>query len=237
MERNDLKRVLALAIQDALGPRQDRGTRLAEGRDLQQLLGTAHRWVGECLDQIDQEAPTAPGLRRHLEALEDREAAPERRDFASLRLSMELPDQARTVPLCRRLLRAVLQELAVDSSRADDIELALSEAAGNVIQHAYPQPGHRYFVEIELWPDRLRFIVCDQGSGCDAPPPGEPDLDQPGGRGLWLIERLADQMSLSRGRDGGCRLEAEFLVDRRPEARHRIASMGQGGGGQELLLR
>ena len=129
-----------------------------------------------------------------------------------LRLNMELPDEAESVPLCRRTLRFILNELAVPELRAADIELALSEATSNVVRHAYAEDGHRYRVTVEFFSACVRLVVTDTGRGfCRAAIP-EPDLEVAGGRGIWLIEQLADSATIISTPSGGCRLEAEFSL-------------------------
>jgi anti-sigma regulatory factor (Ser/Thr protein kinase) len=133
-----------------------------------------------------------------------------------LRIKMELPDQAASVPLCRRALRFFLTELAVAQKRAEDIELAISEATGNVIRHAYSHPGHQYHVTLEFYADRLRLRVEDEGIGFVRAAVPDPDAEQLGGRGLWLIEQLADRVTVDALPGGGCRLEAAFMLPSPP---------------------
>jgi serine/threonine-protein kinase RsbW len=129
-----------------------------------------------------------------------------------LRMSLELPDQAVSVPLCRRMLRAVLADLAVNPSRAADIEMALSEAITNVVEHAYARPGQHYRVRLEFFSHCVRLLVEDQGRGFVRAAVPEPSEAQPRGRGLWLIEQLADAVTIQTLPGGGCRLEAEFTL-------------------------
>jgi serine/threonine-protein kinase RsbW len=129
-----------------------------------------------------------------------------------LRINLDLPDAAQSVPLCRRMLRFVLEELALPEARAADIELAVSEATGNVVRHAYAEAGHSYRVTVEFFARCVRLQVEDAGRGfirADVPPPTREQL---GGRGLWLIEQLADAATVSVLPDGGCHLDAEFTL-------------------------
>jgi anti-sigma regulatory factor (Ser/Thr protein kinase) len=135
------------------------------------------------------------------------------------RIHMELPSEAQTVLLCRQTATAMLEDLAVDKQRAADIAMVLSEAAGNVIRHAYPRAVHVYHVTLTFFTDRIRLAVADEGCGFVRNTVPEPDAEQPGGRGLWLIEQLADTLSVSRLPNGGCLLEAEFLLPH-PLLRH-----------------
>src|SRR5690349_16122347 len=108
------------------------------------------------------------------------------------RISLELPSDPCTVPLCRRVLRSLLDDLSIDPNRRDDIELAISEAAGNVVRHAYHRPGHPYRVTLTLFADRVRLEVTDRGIGFNRADVPAPDREELGGRGLWLIEQIAD---------------------------------------------
>jgi anti-sigma regulatory factor (Ser/Thr protein kinase) len=125
-------------------------------------------------------------------------------------MRLELPDEAWTVPLCRHVVLAVLHDLAVDAERVADIELVLSETTGNVIRHAYDHPGHHYRVALEVFADRICFQVEDEGCGFDPAVVPAPALEEAGGRGLWLIEQLADTVTLRTLPGGGCRLDVEF---------------------------
>src|SRR5713226_483343 len=109
-----------------------------------------------------------------------------------LQMVMDLPNEAISVPICRRALRTILRELAVDEMRAYEIELALGEAAANVIEHAYEHTGYRYRVELGFFPQMLRLVVDDYGCGFDRTAVTSPSADEIGGRGLMLIEQIAD---------------------------------------------
>ena len=134
-----------------------------------------------------------------------------------LRISLDLSDEAQSVPICRGTLRYLLQALAVEQERASDIELALSEATGNVVRHAYAEHGNRYLVGIEFYAQRVRLVIRDEGRGFNRAARSEPDLDSLGGRGLWIIERLANAVAISTLPGGGCCLEAEFALPTRIE--------------------
>jgi anti-sigma regulatory factor (Ser/Thr protein kinase) len=129
-----------------------------------------------------------------------------------MQISLNLPDEAMTVPLCRRVLRIVLQELEVPEEQAADIELVLGEAAGNVIRHAYEHPGQEYRVVLEFRPQCVRLTVTDSGGGFQPKSVLDPDVEQVSGRGIWLIEQLADVATIRATPAGGCCLEAEFHV-------------------------
>ena len=97
----------------------------------------------------------------------------------------------------RRAVRASLRE--VQDEVADDVVLALSEAATNAVLHG-SSGGHPIQVVVHVNDDWVEASVLDHGP---QPPPGLPaesDTDEPraGGRGLWLLRRLVDEVRLER---------------------------------------
>jgi serine/threonine-protein kinase RsbW len=142
-----------------------------------------------------------------------------------LQIIMDLPDDPLSVPICRRALRTILRELAVDEMRAYEIELALGEATANVIRHAYECSGNRYRVELGFFPDRLRLVVNDFGRGFDRASVPSPEEDAIGGRGLMLIEQIADATHVEALESGGTRVTAEFnLTDKKGGALERVGA-------------
>jgi serine/threonine-protein kinase RsbW len=84
----------------------------------------------------------------------------------------------------RRFLAAILDGRA----SLDDALLCLSELATNAVIHSRSgRPGGRYTVSAELRPRRLRVAVRDQGG----PWTQAEDPDDPHGRGLLIVSRLA----------------------------------------------
>jgi anti-sigma regulatory factor (Ser/Thr protein kinase) len=129
-----------------------------------------------------------------------------------VRLALDLPDDAASVPLCRRVTRAILEELEIAPERRYEVELALGEAATNVVRHAYPHPGNQYRVEIEIAARALRLTVWDQGQGFVREAVPDPEEVQFGGRGVLLIEQIADAAWFECVKGQGTRLVAEFSL-------------------------
>lgn len=129
-----------------------------------------------------------------------------------VRLSLDLPDDAASVPLCRHVTRVILEQMKIDQDRRQEIELALGEAAANVVRHAYPHPGNQYHVEVELNDGMLRLSVLDHGQGFTRDTVPDPDEAQLGGRGVQLIEQIADVAWFECVKGQGTKLVAEFAI-------------------------
>ena len=135
-----------------------------------------------------------------------------------VRFALDLPDDTMSVPLCRHASRVILEHLQIAPDRCFEIELALGEAATNVVRHAYPHPGHQYRVELEISDSKVCLTVLDQGRGFAREAVPDPDVEQLGGRGIQLIEQIADVAWFECVKGQGTKLVAEFAVTAAPEA-------------------
>ncbi|HEX4287858.1 MAG TPA: ATP-binding protein [Trebonia sp.] len=128
-------------------------------------------------------------------------------DGMEIQLALHLPRDAVSVPVGRQVLDSCLETLGVAPDTRADIALALSEACANVIQHA--GPGEEYEVQVSARNRRCTIEVVNTGGGNGGPPPGglavgdEPPATAEHGRGLRIIEAVADNLQLTgNGRQG-----------------------------------
>jgi anti-sigma regulatory factor (Ser/Thr protein kinase) len=76
----------------------------------------------------------------------------------------------------------------------------VSELAMNAVQYACTT----FVVSIDLTGDSLRVAVTDSGGGTPEAQP-LPPASKPHGRGLFLVDRLADEWGVSPAADGPAR--------------------------------
>jgi serine/threonine-protein kinase RsbW len=110
-----------------------------------------------------------------------------------LEMTVSLPRQSHSVPVIRRLSAQILRAFGVAADSIHDVELAISEACANVIQHAVDSDG--YEVSIELAADRCAITVLDRGEGFDGVVRNQDDEDAESGRGLSLMRALVDNLN------------------------------------------
>lgn len=134
-----------------------------------------------------------------------------------VRFALDVPDDVVSVPLCRHAARVILEQLQIAPDRRFEIELALGEAATNVVRHAYPNPGHQYRVELEITEQKVCLIVLDQGRGFARDAVPDPEEEQLGGRGIQLIEQIADVAWFECVKGQGTKLVAEFALESPPK--------------------
>lgn len=113
-----------------------------------------------------------------------------------LRLRLSLPSEERSVPLARKVLSHALGVMGVARPCIDDIELAISEACTNVLDHAGQHDQYEVIAGVE--DDCCVVEVFDEGAGFTAPAPAAQgvliDADAEEGRGLQLMRALVDQL-------------------------------------------
>ena len=137
-----------------------------------------------------------------------------------LSLRLNLPSEARSVPLVRRVLRHALGILDVAPQFVDDVELAMSEACTNVLDHAGAH--EEYVVLAGIYGDHCVLEVCDEGGAFEEPPAVPEgiliDADAEGGRGVQLMRALVDKLDFRFCDDRGTvvRLEKALERDARP---------------------
>lgn len=121
-------------------------------------------------------------------------AKPPNEAVPNLDLSVSLPRESVSVPVVRRLAAQALRAFGVDDEDVDDVQLAITEACANVIDHA--GETDTYDVKIELAADRCAITVVDQGTGFDATEvPEQAEHDAEMGRGLALMRALVDNVA------------------------------------------
>jgi serine/threonine-protein kinase RsbW len=89
----------------------------------------------------------------------------------------------------------------VASEAADDVVLALNEAATNAILYG-SRGGEPVQVVLCVNDDVIQVSVLDHGPDLPAQPPTDTDALSVRGRGLWLLGRLVDEVRLERVRLG-----------------------------------
>jgi serine/threonine-protein kinase RsbW len=116
-----------------------------------------------------------------------------------LELTVSLPHEGRSVSVARHIIRAAMGNLGVTSSCVHDIEVALSEACTNVLQHA--GTSDEYEVRLQVDGDRCVLRVVDVG---ERPgrlrleiPVDPPAADVEHGRGLVLMRALVDRVGFA----------------------------------------
>jgi anti-sigma regulatory factor (Ser/Thr protein kinase) len=136
-------------------------------------------------------------------------------------LVLRVPSRTEFLAAVRDVTRRMAETAGFDGASADQLALAVDEAATNVIEHAYRGASDRW-VELRFDPrgDVLRVEVVDDGEAVD--PRAVPEVDlrryaserRTGGLGMHLMGRIMDTVTFRRTSRGNvC-----CMVKRKPAA-------------------
>jgi serine/threonine-protein kinase RsbW len=116
-------------------------------------------------------------------------------------VNVTLPPTSSSLPDLRRSVAGTLDNL--DESVVADVLLALDEAVSNAVRHG-SRAGEPVMVTVESDGEWVEMTVRDGGPTPRLPrlPAEPPPVLQTGGRGLWLILQLVDEVRLQRIDDG-----------------------------------
>jgi serine/threonine-protein kinase RsbW len=116
-------------------------------------------------------------------------------------VNLTLPPISSCLPDLRRSVARTLE--GVDDGVVADVLLALDEAVSNAIRHG-SRAGDPLEVSVDSDSEWVEMSVRDGGPTPRLPrlPAAPPPALQTGGRGLWLILQLVDEVRLQRVGDG-----------------------------------
>ncbi len=103
--------------------------------------------------------------------------------MTDIEMYLSHPDSVRSA---RHFAREVLAESGVPEQRRELAELLVSELASNAVKHT----ATNFTLAIEVKDSTIRIEVTDTGSG--QPTLKHPEPDQPNGRGLLIVDNMAD---------------------------------------------
>lgn len=121
-------------------------------------------------------------------------------------LSVRLAAQPENVALARHLVRQHLMDGGCHEETIDDVALALTEATGNVVRHAYAGEQGDFEVTLAQQNGHVEVVVRDQGSGS-----GNPETAGLG-LGLVIIRSLAEQVEVDGQTSRGTVVRMRFRL-------------------------
>ncbi len=129
---------------------------------------------------------------------------------------LTLPAEVRWLAAVRRVVEAVAHLAGLGERGAYEVVLAVHEACANSIEHGYlGKAGQSLVVSCRAGGPGLEIRIRDQGQPFDIAkaPDLPPDELREGGRGVFLIRRLMDEVESQRSPEGVNELR---LFRRRP---------------------
>jgi anti-sigma regulatory factor (Ser/Thr protein kinase) len=132
----------------------------------------------------------------------------EERELPLARAEMDISSDLNELARVRGFVRDVCQRLpapAFDEESVAQLELAMTEAASNVMRHAYNgRTDQRIQLDAEVFHDRIVLRLHHLGESFDPDAVNAPKFDgtQEGGFGMFIIQRSVDEVRYHRDERG-----------------------------------
>jgi serine/threonine-protein kinase RsbW len=124
-------------------------------------------------------------------------------------VKLTMPAKAEYLILARLALTGISREVPMTEAVLADLKLAVTEACGNAVRHAYAADRGVVRVVFEVEPEEIEIRVEDEGSGVPGPRP-DADLSEEeaelaeSGMGLAIIRAIMDEFEVEgRGDESG----------------------------------
>jgi serine/threonine-protein kinase RsbW len=131
-------------------------------------------------------------------------------------IKLKIPSLTENIRIIESFIDNAKDKYNIDDDIYGNIMIAVTESVNNAIKHGNGlQNSKNVTISLELEQDIITFTIQDQGAGFDfqnLPDPTAPEnLDKPGGRGIFLMKHLADEV---RFKDQGRLVELRFYVNK-----------------------
>lgn len=130
-------------------------------------------------------------------------------------IRIEIPSIAENIRMIESFIDNAKERFHLDDDIYGNIMIAVTEAVNNAIKHGnQSDSGKNVQLSLSLEESLIKFMVEDEGQGFDyqnLPDPTAPEnLEKPGGRGIFLMKHLSDEVIFH---EGGRIVELSFYID------------------------
>lgn len=114
-------------------------------------------------------------------------------------MQLEIPSSPEYVTIVRHAVEGVARRMRFDADQIEDLKLAVGEACTNAVKYGCPtEDNPNVEVKCVMLPDCLKVEIRNNCTGPDCPVfPSRVDINREGGRGLYLMRQLMDEVNLT----------------------------------------
>lgn len=129
-------------------------------------------------------------------------------------LQIKVPSLVENIRIVESFIDNAKEKHNINDDIYGNIMIAVTESVNNAIRHGNREDKNKnVLLSLELNDNRIKFIVQDEGPGFDyenlADPTAPENLNKPGGRGIFLMKNLCDEVHFG---DEGRKVEMVFYV-------------------------
>lgn len=115
-------------------------------------------------------------------------------------IKIEIPSLLDNIRMIESFIDNAKEEYQLDDGIYGNIMIAVTESVNNAIRHGNKlDPNKNVKLALSLNESQITFLIEDEGPGFDysnLPDPTAPEnIEKPGGRGIFLMRHLADEVS------------------------------------------
>lgn len=130
-------------------------------------------------------------------------------------IRIEIPSLTENIRVVESFIDNAKEKFELDDDIYGNIMIAVTEAVNNAIKHGNRGDARKNVtLALGVEDNLIRFSIRDEGSGFDfhhLPDPTAPEnLENPSGRGIFLMKHLADEVEFL---DGGKQVELRFYMN------------------------
>ncbi|MEP5611324.1 MAG: ATP-binding protein [Cyclobacteriaceae bacterium] len=129
-------------------------------------------------------------------------------------IQIQIPSLPENIRIVESFIDNVKEKYSLDDDIYGNIMIAVTESVNNAILHGNNSDNSKNVsLNLSLEDSQIKFTVKDQGQGFDfenlADPTLPENLDKPGGRGIFLMKNLSDEVNF---KDAGSTAELSFYL-------------------------
>lgn len=129
-------------------------------------------------------------------------------------VKIQIPSLVENIRVVESFIDNSKDAFQIEDDIYGNIMVAVTEAVNNAIRHGNKfDKDKNVYLSLYVSPDRVTFEVEDEGQGFDytnlIDPTAPENLENPGGRGIFLIRHLADEVEF---RKEGRNVQLTFLL-------------------------
>lgn len=130
-------------------------------------------------------------------------------------IKISIPSLIENIKIIESFIDNAKESFEINDDIYGNIMISVTECISNAIIHGNGGDKNKLVnLELKMEDNQLKFIIQDEGQGFDLselPDPTSPEnLEKPGGRGIFLIRHLSDEVKFE---DGGKKTILSFYMD------------------------
>lgn len=129
-------------------------------------------------------------------------------------IKIQIPSLSENIRIIESFIDNAKEQYNFTDDIYGNIMIAVTESVNNAIVHGnQSDKSKNVHLSLSLDDNQVKFVIEDEGKGFDfdnLPDPTAPEnLEKPGGRGIFLMKNLCDEVSFT---DNGKKVELSFYL-------------------------